>query len=134
MTSVFTRITHQGPQTFKGENRRIAKRYGMRTAMQYRTSDGELKSVWKVGHTLDMSVGGILIDIPPAIPVGATLELAIDWTGLYHGKPMVRLVLIGSVMRNDSRGTALRILSHQFRDARPAVIPSRRLERDRAVA
>ena len=102
--------------------------------MQYRTSDGELKSAWKAGRTLDMSVGGILIDIPPAIAVGATLELAIDWTGLYHGKPMIRLILIGSVMRTDSRGTALRILSHQFRDVYPALIPARRPERNLAVA
>ena len=102
--------------------------------MQYRTSDGDLKSAWKAGRTLDMSVGGILIDIPPAIPVGATLELAIDWTGLYHGKPLVRLVLVGSVMRNDSRGTALRIVSHQFHDVHPALISARRPERTLAVA
>jgi hypothetical protein len=64
--------------------------------MQYRTSLlGGLNSAWKCGRTLDMSVGGILIDTPEAVQVGATLELAIDWTGLYHGKPMVCLLVIG---------------------------------------
>ena len=102
--------------------------------MQYRTSFGVLNSAWKCGRTLDMSVGGILIDTPEAVPVGATLELAIDWTGLYHGKPMVRLLVIGSVARIDGRGTALRIHSYEFRDVRAAVIPSRRPARNLAVA
>jgi PilZ domain len=102
--------------------------------MQYRTSGGEFTSAWKSGHTLDMSVGGILIDTPEGVPVSSMVELAIDWLGLYHGKPMVRLFVIGSVVRNDGRGTALRILSHEFRDVRSAVIPSPRTERNLAVA
>jgi hypothetical protein len=102
--------------------------------MQYRTSGGGLTSAWKSGQTLDMSVGGILIDTPEGVPVGSMVELAIDWVGLYHGKPMVHLLVIGSVVRNDDRGTALRILSHEFRDVRSAVIPSRHRERNLAVA
>jgi hypothetical protein len=81
-----------------------------------------------------MSAGGLLIDPPEAAPVGSTLEVAIDWPGLYHGKPMVRLFLIGSVARSDGRGTALRILSHQFRDVRPVATRRRRAESNLAVA
>jgi hypothetical protein len=43
-----------------------------------------------------------------------------DWPGLYRGTPIVRLSLNASVVRGGPRGTALRILSHQFRDV-PAV-------------
>ena len=93
-----------------------------------------LESVWKNAHTRDMSVGGILIDQLQAAPVGSTLELAIDWPGLYHGKPLVRLFVIGSVARADERGTALRILSHQFRDVRPVTTRRRRAERNVALA
>jgi len=102
--------------------------------MQYRISAGALYSDWKGGQTLDMSVGGILIDTPEALPVGSTVELAIDWLGLYHGKPRVRLLVIGSVVRNDGRSSALRILSHEFREVCTALIPSRHSERNRAVA
>jgi hypothetical protein len=93
--------------------------------MEYRTSAGGLNPVWKAG---------ILIDIPEALPVGSTVELVMDWTGLYHGKPMVRPFMIGSVLRNDARGAALRILIHEFRDVRTSVMPSRRTDRTRAVA
>ena len=86
MTSVFTRTAQQGSQTFKGKSRRNTQRYAVRTTMQYRISAGALYSAWKGGQTLDMSVGGILIDTPEALSVGSTVELAIDWLGLYHGK------------------------------------------------
>jgi hypothetical protein len=102
--------------------------------LQYRTTGDEINSAWKSGQTLDMSVDGILMDTSEAAPVGTELELEIDWPGLYHGKPLVRLLVIGSVVRNDSRGTALRILSHHFRYLRPAVVPSRRTERSLAAA
>jgi hypothetical protein len=102
--------------------------------LQYRTTGGAIKTAWKSGETLDMSVDGIFIDAPGAAPVGTELELEIDWPGLYHGKPMVRLLVIGSVVRNDARGTALRILRHRFRYVRPALVPSRRTERNLAVA
>ena len=134
MTSVFARTTQQESQTFKGKSRRYTQRYAVRTTMQYRISAGARYSAWKGGQTLDMSVGGILIDTPEALPVGSTVELAIDRLGLYHGKPRVRLLVIGSVVRNGGRGTALRILSHEFREVFTAVVPSRHSERDLAVA
>jgi hypothetical protein len=126
MTSVFLRTAQQESRTFKGKGRRANQRYTVRTPLQYRTAGGAIKAAWKSGETLDMSVDGIFIDAPGAAPVGTKLELEIDWPGLYHGKPMAHLLVIGSVVRNDGRGTALRILSHQFRYVRPTVVPSRR--------
>lgn len=102
--------------------------------MQYRISGGEPDSAWKCGQTLDMSAGGIFMDAIEAVPISSTLELEIDWPGLYHDKPMVRLLVIGSVVRSDVRGTALRIVSHQFRQVHPAVVPSRRAEGNFAVS
>ena len=134
MTSAFMRTAQEGSRTFEGKSRRATHRYTVRTPLRYRTTRGEINSAWKSGQTLDMSVDGILIDTPEAATLGTELELEIDWPGLYHGKPMVRLLVIGSVVRNDSRGTALRILSHHFRYIRPAVVPSRRTEGNLAVA
>ena len=74
-----------------------------------------------------MSVGGILIGMARPLPVGSRWELELEWPGLYHGKPMMRLALTGAVVRNDGGGTALRILSHQFREVG-------RAERKQAVA
>jgi hypothetical protein len=120
--------------SLKVKNLRASNRYAVRAPVQYRFAAPSLESVWKSGCTRDMSAGGILIDPPEAAPVGSTLELAIDWPGLYHGKPMVRLFVSGMVARVDSRGTALRILSHEFRDVRPIVTRRRRTERNLVLA
>jgi hypothetical protein len=134
MTSVFNRTAQQDSQARQGENRRKARRCALGMRMQYRLSNGGFRSDWRTGHTLDISVGGVLTDIPQRIPHGSCVELAIEWPGLYHGKPAVCLLVIGSVVRNDARGTVLRIVRHQFRDVQPAVIRPRQLRRNLAVA
>ncbi|HXB72012.1 MAG TPA: PilZ domain-containing protein [Candidatus Acidoferrales bacterium] len=126
MISFFTPMAHHESQPFKGKNRRTANRYTMRTPLQYRTSGSTPQSAWKRGHTLDISAGGILIDIPEAMPVGSRLELMMDWPGLYHCRPMVRLFLTASVTRTAAHTNgaciALRILNHRFVDVRPAAV------------
>ena len=88
----------------------------------------------KSGRALDMSVSGIRIEIPETVEAGATLELLIDWTGLYHGRLAVRLFLTCLIVRVDAQSTALRIVSHQFRDASYARSRPGRTERTLAVA
>jgi hypothetical protein len=80
-----------------------------------------------------MSGAGILIDLP-SVAIGTKLELAMDWTGLYHGREAMRLFLLASVTRHDARGVALRILSHRFRDAIPARVRIPRADKNLAVA
>lgn len=104
-----------------GNNRRAHARYDLRTALRYRSG-----SEWTQGVTRDMSAGGLLVEIPEELPLGSTLELGLDWTGLYHDREVVRLFVRASVVRRDERGTALRILHHQFRAALPAVVQAQR--------
>src|ERR1035438_3044815 len=108
MTSVFARTSPQAPSPFKGKSRRSDHRYAVRLNMQYRTSAGGLNPVWKAGRMHDLSVGGILIDIPEALPVSSTVELVMDCTGLYHGKPMVHVVhdRVGPAERRPGRRIA----------------------------
>jgi c-di-GMP-binding flagellar brake protein YcgR len=114
-------------------NRRATNRYSVSLPLQYRAPDTNLPSGWKSGRLIDMSATGLRIEIPETVAEGTMLELALEWTALYHGRP-VRLFLIGTVVRVDARGTALRILSHQFREVRPSVLHPRRVERNLAVA
>ncbi len=120
--------------SLKVKNLRASTRYAVHAPVQYRAAVPSPEAVWKSGYTRDISAAGILIDPPAAVPVGSMLELAIDWPGLYHGKPMVRLFVIGTVARVDGRGTALRIISHEFRDVRPTVTRRRRVDRTPVLA
>ncbi len=105
----------------------------MNLPLHYRAPDTNLPSGWKSGRLIDMSATGMRIEIPETVAEGTILEFAMEWTNLYHGRP-VRLFLSGSVVRVDACGTALRILSHQFREVRPSVLHPRRVERNLAVA
>ena len=114
-------------------DRRANRRYAVRTPLRYRPANSPLNAAWKYGRTLDMSAGGILTDLPEAIAPGAKLELAMDWTGLYHDRNMMRLYLIASVKRADGRGTALRILRYKFRDVRSTAVRPQSAEKRRAA-
>ncbi len=109
-------------------NRRTADRYVLRMPLQYRTI-----AQWLPGQTIDMSARGLLLDISDALPAGTRLEVIMDWPGIYFGRKKVRLFVIGTVMRVDARGTALRMVRHEFRDvaakrntaAAPAIMAAR---------
>jgi c-di-GMP-binding flagellar brake protein YcgR len=114
--------------------RRSQRRYSLEIPLRYRAANSPLKTLWKHGRALDMSAGGILIHLPEPVAIGAKLELAMDWTGLYHGRQAMRLFLVASVTRHDERGAALRVLSHRFREMTPARIRIPRAEKNLAVA
>ena len=101
----------------KPNERRGKQRYAMKLPLLYRAAGAVADSEWKRARGLDMSASGILVGFPEAMPVGTALELAMDWPGLYHDKPVMRLFLKVRVVRTDSRGAALRIVGHEFRDA-----------------
>ena len=134
MTLVSTRIAQRKLQAFKAKDRRGASRYGVKLAFRYRAAGRPLNSAWKHGHTLNMSASGVLIDIPETKSVGSMLELAIDWPGLYHDKPMVRLFLTGAVCRTDGRSIALRTLRHRFCEVPVSVARAEIQPGNRAVA
>jgi hypothetical protein len=114
--------------------RRSNRRYPLQIPVRYRAANGPLNSAWKGGRALDMSASGILVHVPESVELGMKLELAMDWTGLYHDRPTMRLHLVAAAIRIDGRGTALRILSHRFRDASSMRVRLRRAEESQAVA
>ena len=109
-------------------DRRSNRRYALQTPIRYRAANAPLRSDWRRGAALNMSAGGVLIDIPERLAVGTKWELAMDWTGLYHGRQTMRLYLIAAVTRSGARGVALRILSHRFRDANPTRVRMQRAQ------
>ena len=115
-------------------DRRSKGRFAVQNPLRYRAANSPLNAVWKHGCTLNMSASGVLIRIPESPAVGKKLELAMDWNGLYHGREKMRLYLVASITRSDRRGTALRILTHRFRDMSVTRVRLRRPEKNVAVA
>jgi PilZ domain len=97
-------------------NRRRSIRYSPNAAMRYRVlRDGEFVFSGN-GQILDMSAHGLRISLGRTVSVGTSIEIVADWTGLYHGRDKMRLLLVAEVLRSDESSTALRILRHEFRD------------------
>ena len=123
------------PQEKSTKNRRSHNRYALDRKMAYRLRGDAQPGSWKQGRVVDMSATGIrlILSNPPAI--GTSLEVVMDWPGIYHGRPEVRLFLSGMVCRSLVGGVALCITGHDFRFA-PVEVPARfrRNERKLAVA
>jgi hypothetical protein len=104
-------------------NRRQCIRYTLAASIRYRViRDGEFVFSG-TGQMIDMSANGARISLDRTVAPGMTLEVLLNWPGLYHGRDRMRLVLAGEVLRCDESGTALRIAGHEFRDVSVRVRP-----------
>ncbi|HXA52647.1 MAG TPA: PilZ domain-containing protein [Candidatus Acidoferrum sp.] len=104
------------PQQKNFVNQRASARYRMVTTLRYRAFRQAAVTCSGSGQTIDMSSGGIAIEIGRVLDPGTEMELVLDWTGLYHGKRKMRLFIWGEVVRSEEQSTAVRILSHEFRE------------------
>ena len=97
--------------------RRRGQRFPLRMDVTYRIflqEDGRILSRGEV-QTVDMSSTGVLLDTLKPCPPGATAELSVRWPSSCEGViSTLQLHLIGLVVRNDKRGTAVKIAHHQF--------------------
>jgi hypothetical protein len=103
----------------KKSGRRPNQRHTFETAVRYRPEASGAPSAWKRGLTVDMSATDVTIRVPERMAPGSRWELEMDWTGLYHGKPAMRLHLTASVVRATGNHIGLRILNHEFRETAP---------------
>jgi len=97
-------------------NQRSSTRYGFVTGLRYRAFRQQAITCSGSGQTIDMCAGGLAIEIGRVLDPGTELELLLDWPGLYHGRPRMRLFLWGEVVRSTETRVAIRILAHEFRE------------------
>jgi hypothetical protein len=98
-------------------NRRTNARYEFVTGLRFRAYRQAAVACSGSGRTIDMSAGGIAIEIGRLLDPGAEVEMVLDWPGLYHGRQRMRLYVWGEVLRSSPECTAVKILSHEFKDA-----------------
>lgn len=96
------------------EERRKSPRFDLRLTLRYRLSQKDGESRWNTGITRDMSKDGVGFKARKPLPVGAHIELRIDWPALYDAQYPIDLQATGFVIRSDSQRTAVRISSHRF--------------------
>ena len=102
------------------ENRRRNFRYQVQTSLTFCSTTATGAALVGRGTTLDMSAGGILVELDRTLEAGAVVQLSLAWPGLYHACDYVRLDLTGKVLRSDAKRVAIQIVAHEFRVPRVA--------------
>ena len=106
-------------------DRRRNSRYDLRLPVHYRLSlKGELARSGS-GLTLDLSTTGISFRSRRPLPVGAHIEMVVDWPAKYGDLYPIDLQVTGFVVRSDSNRTAIRMTSRKFRVASVPAEPVR---------
>jgi PilZ domain len=109
-------LAHHGPllKNLRLE-RRLHQRYPIALDLRYNLADERQITCLGSGRTLNISTGGILFETKDPLPSSGEIDLALDWPRLLdHGCPL-KLLVRGRIVRSDERGTAVRMLRHDFR-------------------
>ena len=67
------------------------------------------------GRTQDLSHGGVRFHTNTPPPAGMHVELRVDWPFLLQNVCPLELLIRGTILRSDSRGTTLKMSSYEFR-------------------
>jgi len=94
--------------------RRSKARYPVKLTVRYRTV-GRSEHVNGVGHTLNMSSGGLLVSGEQEVSAGLRLEVNVEWPLLLDGAVPLQLVAHGKVVRCGGSMFAISFAQYQFR-------------------
>jgi hypothetical protein len=100
-------------ERFAGE-RRQSIRFNLHLPLRYRLSQKGAETRWSTGVTRDMSRDGLVFKTRRPLPLGAHIEVRIDWPARYESVYPVDLQATGFVIRSDNGRSAVRITSHRF--------------------
>jgi len=95
--------------------RRTNGRFPLREEASYRIILSKLPPVSGVGETLNMGSGGILFTTREKLPVGRTIEVAVNWPAKLGGTCPLKFVAVGRVVRSEDTQAAVRIQRYEFR-------------------
>lgn len=94
---------------------RSRQRYSLRLDVEYKLlNDGHVLRLGS-GRTTNISSAGLFFETNDLLPIRNPIEVAIDWPILLDGSCRLKMIVHGSVLRSDRRGTAVDISRHEFR-------------------
>ncbi|MGO4885988.1 MAG: hypothetical protein ACLP59_34970 [Bryobacteraceae bacterium] len=95
-------------------DRRLQRRYPLELELEFKIIDGDKVVSTGAGRTGNISSGGVLFHADEDVPNGPHAELAVRWPAVLGNAPFLELRIFGRLVRNDSRGTALRMSRYHF--------------------
>jgi hypothetical protein len=99
-------------------DRRSSQRYSIQLPVTYRTLRGSQSGESGNGSSLNISRNGVAFTTQERLPLGARVELLLDWPVLLNPQCGLRLSMRGRIVRSDDHFAALTILTHEFKTRR----------------
>jgi hypothetical protein len=96
-------------------DRRLHQRYAITLDVEYKLLDGRHVQRQGFGRTVNMSSGGVLLDLGAPLPSRGTIQLSIRWPFLLDGSIPLKLMMRGNIVRVDGNSIAVEITEHEFR-------------------
>jgi hypothetical protein len=96
-------------------DRRSDRRYGIHLDLRWKLIRRRRVLESGVGHTLNLSSGGILFDAGRQLPVGLNVELALSWPFLLRDTAPLQMIVSGRIVRSGEDRTAVMMSHHEFR-------------------
>lgn len=97
------------------QNRRTTGRYDLRLPLHYQVSlKGEPPKTGS-GTTCDISATGLSFRSRKPLPVGAHIEMMVEWPARYRDIDPMSLQITGFIVRCDGTRVAMRMTSRKFR-------------------
>jgi len=109
--------------------RRRTMRFPVNEEVKYRVIH-KATQISGAGRTVNMASGGLLFTTEDRLPLGRTVEVAVNWPARLDGTCPLKFVATGRVTRSENDRAAIRIERYEFRTRGGA----RDTEREREVA
>lgn len=95
-------------------DRRRTIRFPVNEEVKYRVIHKSSR-ISGAGKTLNMASGGLLFTTEEKLPIGRTVEVAVNWPARLDGVCPLKFVATGRVIRSDGECAAIRIERYEFR-------------------
>ena len=109
--------------TTPSQEQRSNQRYGVHIPIHFRVSQRSAASRWGSGTTADFSSTGVRFRCRRPLPVGAHIELIVDWPAMQEGVRQIHLHATGFVVRANGNEAAVRMTSCRFQIAEDKAQP-----------
>jgi len=105
--------------------RREKRRYALHLPIHYRVAERGGMPFSGTGTTCELSSSGLSFRCRRTLPVGANVELMVDWPSRYGDQYPVELQITGFIMRTERGKVGVRVNSHKFRVDQAAPVEMR---------
>ena len=96
-------------------DRRTKHRFAIARELRFKVLDGERPATTGVGNTVDISSGGVAFETVTKLVPGSLMEISISWPVLLDDTCLMRLVVLGRVVRTRRQIVACTVDKYEFR-------------------